>query len=70
MIELRPPAISYYETTGNYPHAPALIELARALRVSADELLLLKSSRTDDRAEDPEMRRLWKKFQLVASLPD
>ena len=24
-------AISYYETTGNYPPAPALIELARAL---------------------------------------
>ncbi|MGH7928466.1 MAG: hypothetical protein ACREQV_11795 [Candidatus Binatia bacterium] len=43
-----------------------LIELARALKVSADELLGLKSARTDD----PEMRRLWKKFQLVASLPD
>lgn len=59
-----------YETTGNYPPAPALIELARALRVSADELLGLKAAKADDRAEDPEMRRLWKKFQLVATLPD
>ena len=57
-------------STARRPTAPALIELARALRVSADELLGLKAAKADDRAEDPEMRRLWKKFQLVSTLPD
>jgi len=63
-------AISYYETTDNYPPAPALVALAKALGVSADELLGLKPPKADARAEDPETRRLWKKFQLVTSLPD
>lgn len=63
-------AISHYETFGGYPPAPALIALAKALQVSADELLGLKSTRSDARAEDPDTRRLWKKFQQVASLPE
>ena len=29
-----------------------------------------RSVKADDRADDPEMWRLWKKFQLVATLPD
>lgn len=63
-------AISYYETTGNYPPAPALVALARALGVTADELLGMKSVRPDARADDPETRRLWRKFQQVAALPE
>lgn len=63
-------AISYYETTGNYPPAPALIALAKALSVSTDELLGLKSVKSDARAEDPETRRLWRKFQQVAALAE
>jgi hypothetical protein len=30
----------------------------------------LKPQKADPRAEDPETRRLWKKFQLVATLPE
>ncbi len=63
-------AISYYETTGNYPPAPALVALAKALGVSTDELLGVKSVKTDARAEDPETRRLWRKFQQVSALPE
>ena len=63
-------AISYYETTGNYPPAPALVALAKALSVSTDEMLGLKSVKPDARADDPETRRLWRKFQQVAALPE
>lgn len=63
-------AISYYETTDNFPPAAALIALAKALGVTTDELLGLKSVKADARAENPDVRRLWKKFQLVATLPD
>jgi transcriptional regulator with XRE-family HTH domain len=63
-------AISYYENDVGHPPAAALVALARALRVTTDELLGLKPPRPDARAEDPEMRRLWKKFQLVSTLPD
>jgi transcriptional regulator with XRE-family HTH domain len=64
-------AISSYETVADFPPTSVVIEIARALGVSADELLGLrapKSLRT--LAEDPEARRLWKKFQLVLSLPE
>jgi len=63
-------AISYYENDVGHPPAAALVALARALRVTADELLGLKAVRPDARAEDPETRRLWKKFQLVSTLAD
>lgn len=63
-------AISHYETFGGYPPAPALIAIAKALHVSADEILGMKSVKSDDRADDPETRRLWKKFQQVSELPD
>ena len=63
-------AISYYETTGNFPPAPALVALARALGVTTDELLGIKSVKADARTEDPETRRLWRKFQQVAALPE
>ena len=63
-------AISHYETFGGYPPAPALIAIAKALRVTADELLGLKPAKADPRAEDPEKRRLWKKFQQVTELPE
>jgi transcriptional regulator with XRE-family HTH domain len=56
-------AISYYETEAEFPTAAALIPLARALRVSTDELLGAKQ-------ENPQKRRLWKRFQRMASLPE
>ena len=63
-------AISYYENHASYPPAPAVIALARALRVSTDELLGVKDRKPDPREHDAELRRLWKKFQRVGELPE
>jgi transcriptional regulator with XRE-family HTH domain len=64
-------AISAYETVAEYPPTAVVVEIAKALKVSADELLGLKpppkAARTQ---EDPEVRHLWKKFQQVLSLPE
>ena len=46
------------------------VALARLLHVSADELLGLKPSKAETRKEDPEKRRLWKRFQRMVSLPE
>jgi len=65
--------ISYYETGAGYPPAPVIAELADALGVSADQLLGVRSGKTPaakQEQEDPQLRRLWKKFQQVARLPD
>ena len=40
------------------------------LRVSADELLGLKPSKIENKKENPEKRRLWKRFQRMTSLPE
>jgi len=63
-------AISYYETEAGFPPAPAIIDLARALEVSTDELLGIRPSRTARFDEDADTRRLWKRFQQVAALPE
>jgi transcriptional regulator with XRE-family HTH domain len=62
--------ISYYETVAEYPTVPVLIALAKALGVSADELLGLKpppkSASSSAPAAAPEEKRLWKKLRQVA----
>ena len=63
-------AISYYETEAGFPPAPAVIDLARALLVSTDELLGVKPPRVERLHDDSESRRLWKRFQMVATLPE
>jgi transcriptional regulator with XRE-family HTH domain len=63
-------AVSYYENAFGVPPAPVLVALAKALRVTTDELLGVKRVRPDSRTEDPETRRLWKKFQQVTELPE
>ena len=65
-------AISSYETVAEFPPTAVLVELARVLRVSADELLGLKIAKAPAPVapEDAEARRLWKKFQLVLELPE
>jgi transcriptional regulator with XRE-family HTH domain len=63
-------AISYYETEAGFPPAPAVIDLARALRISTDELLGLKPPKVQRIDDDSEARRLWKRFQRVSSLPE
>ena len=63
-------AISSYETVAEFPPAAVIVELARALHVSTDELFGLKPMRPTNGHDDPETRRLWKKFQQVATLPE
>src|SRR5712692_331470 len=63
-------AISYYETEAGFPPAPAVIDLARALRISTDELLGVKPPKVERINDDNEARRTWKRFQMVAALPE
>jgi transcriptional regulator with XRE-family HTH domain len=63
-------AVSYYENDDGLPPAAALIDLARALNVTADELLGLKAPKVERIDDDPETRRLWKRFQMVSTLPE
>jgi len=65
--------ISHYETGAGYPPVPVITELARALDVSTDELLGARNGRTPaarKEQEDPQLKRLWKKFRQVTRLPD
>lgn len=63
-------AVSYYETEAGYPPSPAVIDLARALHVTTDELLGVRAAKVERLDDDPEARRLWKRFQMVAVLPE
>jgi transcriptional regulator with XRE-family HTH domain len=63
-------AISYYETEAGYPPAQAVIDLAEALSVTTDELLGVRPPRVEHVNEDSEARRMWKRFQRVATLPE
>ena len=64
-------AISYYETMPGYPAAPAIIALAKALRVSSDSLLGLKPlPKSATAAQPPEEKRLWRHLRVVAQLPE
>ena len=58
-------AISYYETEAGFPPAPAVIDLAGALRISTDELLGVKAPKVERIHDDSEARRTWKRFQIV-----
>ena len=63
-------AISYYETEAGFPPAPAVIDLAKALGITTDELLGLKPPKVERLNEDSEARRQWKRFQMMATLPE
>lgn len=66
-------AISYYETVADYPPAEVIVELARVLEVATDVLLGVKTPKAQKPAvphDDPETRRLWKRFQRVLELPE
>ena len=63
-------AVSYYENAFGFPPAPQLVALAKALHVTTDELLGVKAIKAESRSEDPETRRLWRKFQQVSELPE
>ena len=63
-------AISYYENEASYPPAPVVALLAKALEVTTDELLGVKRTRSRKQQDDPEARRLWRKFLKVMTLPE
>jgi len=63
-------SISYYENDDGVPPASAIIALSKALKVSADELLGLKPPRVERVNDDGETKRLWKRFQMVTTLPE
>jgi len=44
--------------------------MAQILGVSADELMGLKEPQAKLLQDDPETRRLWKRFQQVRNLPE
>ena len=70
-------AINYYETGDKYPPANVVADLAEAFGLSMEalmgraELSRVKRHRDEpDLLNDPEDRRLWKKFRQLRQLPD
>ncbi len=58
------------ETEAGYPHHPAVIDLAKARKITADALLGVKAHKVERINDDSEARRMWKRFQKVAVLPE
>ena len=48
-------ALSRYETVADHPPTAVLVEIAKALEVSADELLGLEAPRALRRQQDPDV---------------
>ncbi len=66
-------AITYYENEASYPPVDTIIELAKILGVTNDELLGVKNGKATeavDLVNDPNLRRLWRKFQQIATWPE
>ena len=74
LIDSTQRAISHYETVGDTPPGNVVAQLAKALKVTSDELLGLKTPKKPSASKltpsDPETKRLWKKFQQIRTLPD
>ena len=60
-------SVSYYENDDGIPPASVVMALAKALKISTDELLGIKPPRVERVADT---RRLWKRFQMMATLPE
>ncbi|MBI2931408.1 MAG: helix-turn-helix transcriptional regulator [Planctomycetes bacterium] len=60
--------ISYYEVQSGFPSADSIVALAKALEVTTDELLGLKSLRRNGKRSQQE-EWLWKKFRRILALP-
>lgn len=56
----------HYEKHGGHPSAQVLPTLAKALRVSTDELMGTKHVKENGRSRD---NRLWRRFAQVEKLP-
>jgi len=71
LIDSTQRCISRYETIAEFPPAEVLVQLAQALDVSADALLGLDKPKSKETPkQDPETKRLWKKFQQLIDLPE
>ena len=64
------PMMSHYERGERRIPSDLLAEMAKILNVSADELLGLKRSTKNNGEMSTDMKRMWKKFQQVAGLPE
>jgi len=58
--------IAYYEGETEHPPTHLLPNLAKALSVSADELMGLEKTKKNGRTQDT---RLWRRFSQVEKLP-
>ena len=58
--------IAYYEGETEHPPTHLLPRLAKALKVSADELMGLEKTKKNGRTQDT---RLWRRFSQVEKLP-
>jgi len=58
--------IAYYEKESNYPPAHLLPILAKAMAVTADQLLGMEKVKTNGKTKD---NRLWRRFNQVEKLP-
>ena len=69
-------ALVYYETTAKCPPAPVLAKLAAAFDVSMealmgrDEIPTRRTQHDPNLLEDPEDRKLWKKFRQIQNLSE
>jgi transcriptional regulator with XRE-family HTH domain len=67
-------AITYYENEADYPPVETIVQLAKILGVTTDELLGVKETKPTqeiiDITNNPELRSLWRKFQQVAAWPE
>ena len=66
MVGVSNRVIAYYETESDQPPGALLADLAKALKVSADELLGLKPPKEES---NPKLARLLNRLKRVADLP-
>ena len=66
--------VSYYESTTGHPQTPMLTEIANVLETTVDALLgrekIPRSASPAPNHSAPDQRRLWRRFQILAALPD
>jgi transcriptional regulator with XRE-family HTH domain len=64
-------ALSHYEAVADFPPAGVIVDLAKALGVTTDELMGAKPpTKIDSPTADPEARRYWRRFQSLMQLPE
>jgi len=59
--------IAYYEGETNYPPAHLMLPLAKALKISTDELLDANKTKP---LSDPKFASLWRKLKVLEAFPN